>query len=174
MTQTLDERGFRSPGTGRRRVASLRVVKRPFWLHQLVEYLLGVLLVAQGLQTSKPLVPTLLGAAVLLNAATARGPVAAFPRVPRPVHRWVDVALVAVIVGAALLTGDQVTPNVRWVLLGVAVVDAFVVLRSDYTPPVARQKAVPADGRSAQIGRAAGRMTGMAVNAARNRRRQER
>ncbi len=147
-------------------------VKRPFWLHQLVEYLLGVLLLAQGMQTSKPLVPTLLGGAVVLNATTARGPLAAFPRVPRPVHRAVDVALVVVIIAAALLRGDLVASNVRWVLLGVAAVDAYVVLRSDYSSPAPRVKTgATTGGRSAQIGRVAGRATGMAVNAARNKRR---
>ena len=35
------------------------VGKRPFWMHQLVEYILGVALVASGTQSPEPLVPLL-------------------------------------------------------------------------------------------------------------------
>ena len=46
-------------------------------MHQLVEYLLGVALLSQGLQTAEPLVPAVLGALVLLNAAIVDGPLSA-------------------------------------------------------------------------------------------------
>ena len=42
---------------------------RPFWLHQLVEYMIGLILVATGLQGPEPLVPAVVGGVVLLNAA---------------------------------------------------------------------------------------------------------
>ena len=114
---------------------------------------------------------------------------------------------VAKTVGAGL-----VTSNVRWVLLGVGAVYLLVSLRSDYRPPVRRERKRPwtrsagaqpaagprtaspdtsstataadpsptataapgatsSTGRSSDIGRMAGRATGMAVNAARRRRR---
>ena len=69
-------------------------MKRPFWMHQLVEYLLGVALLSQGLRTTEPLVPTVLGALVLLNVAVVDGPLSAFKAVSRGFHRGVDVALV--------------------------------------------------------------------------------
>ena len=46
---------------------------RPFWLHQFAEYLLGLVLVAQGLQSPTPAVPALAGGLVLLNAALVGG-----------------------------------------------------------------------------------------------------
>ena len=35
--------------------------KRPFWLHQLAEYVLAAGLLTTGLRSEKPLVPVLLG-----------------------------------------------------------------------------------------------------------------
>ena len=58
-------------------------VRRPFWLHQAAEYLIGLVLVAQGLQSPTPLVPTLAGGVVIVNAAVVEGPLGAFRLVPR-------------------------------------------------------------------------------------------
>ena len=38
---------------------------RPFWIHQLVEYLIGLALVAQGLQEQDPTVPAVAGMLVV-------------------------------------------------------------------------------------------------------------
>ena len=53
-------------------------VLRPFWLHQAAEYLIGLVLVAQGLQSPTPVVPALAGGLVLVNAACVDGPLGAF------------------------------------------------------------------------------------------------
>ena len=50
---------------------------RPFWVHQLAEYLIGISLVAQGMQDIEPLVPSLAGALVMVNAARVVGPAVA-------------------------------------------------------------------------------------------------
>ena len=50
---------------------------RPFWIHQLAEYLIGVALVAQGLQEKDPLVPAVAGVLVIVNASVVRGPLGA-------------------------------------------------------------------------------------------------
>ena len=42
---------------------------RPFWMHQLVEYIIGLILVATGLQGPEPLVRPSWAGVVLLNAA---------------------------------------------------------------------------------------------------------
>ena len=52
--------------------------KRPFWMHQIVEYILGGALVASGLQSPTPAVPSVLGGIVMLHAAITMGPVGAF------------------------------------------------------------------------------------------------
>ena len=46
---------------------------RPFWIHQLVEYIIGLALIGQGMQDPQPLVPTAAGVLVLVNAAAVRG-----------------------------------------------------------------------------------------------------
>ena len=46
---------------------------RGFWLHQLVEYAIAILLIVMSAQTNQPLVPILFGVALLLNVAVADG-----------------------------------------------------------------------------------------------------
>ena len=48
--------------------------KRPFWMHQIAEYIIAVVFIAQGLQARTPGVPAVLGGLVLLNAASAKAP----------------------------------------------------------------------------------------------------
>ena len=140
-------------------------MKRPFWMHQLVEYLLGVALLSQGLQTVEPLIPTILGALVLLNAAIVDGPLSAGRVVTRPVHRVIDVVLVAVMVLAAALAGDSMTSSVRALVLVSAAVMAFMVWRSDFRTKEARRAVDASGGRSEEFGRMAGRAVGEGVNA---------
>jgi hypothetical protein len=145
-------------------------VKRPFWMHQLVEYLLGIALLSQGLQTSEPLVPTLVGALVLLNAATVDGPLSAGRWVTRSVHRIVDAVLVAVMVLVAVLV-DSMASGARVMIAGSAAVIAFLVWRSDYRDKVRRAPVDASGGRSEEMGRLAGRAVGQGVQAWRRARR---
>ena len=48
----------------------------PFSIHQLVEYLIGLGLIASAVQGSTSPVPLLFGAAVLVSAAVTDGPLA--------------------------------------------------------------------------------------------------
>lgn len=105
-------------------------------MHQLVEYLLGAALLSQGLQSARPLVPTILGSVAVLNTTSVKGPLSTFPKVSRAVHRILDVLLVAAIGGAAVLLGNHVDSSVRFILGGIAAGEAFVVWRTDYTTPV--------------------------------------
>ena len=75
-------------------------VLRPFWLHQAAEYLIGLVLVAQGLQSLDPVVPTLAGGLVILNAAVVDGPLGAFRLFSRRAHRIVDLVVIGVLVAA--------------------------------------------------------------------------
>lgn len=101
-------------------------------MHQLVEYVIGVLLVSQGLQAAEPAIPTLIGAAVLANAAIAKGPLAAFPKVPRAIHRIADLVLLVATAVAACLPGSIVDTSTRVILIGVGAVFAYVVWKTDY------------------------------------------
>ena len=35
--------------------------QRPFWMHQIVEYLIGLVLIAASFQAPKPMVPAVMG-----------------------------------------------------------------------------------------------------------------
>ena len=148
--------------------------QRPFWLHQVAEYLIGVVLVAAGVQSPSPVVPAVLGGLVLINAAIVDGPVSAFDAVPRRVHRWIDVVLIAAIAVAAVLPLLDIDVGTRVLLLLVAGVLTSVWWFSSFEPrapahaTTAGSVATPAivSTRSAA---APGRAVGRGVNAWRQR-----
>ena len=145
---------------------------RPFWLHQLVEYIIGLILVATGLQGPEPVVPAVVGGVVLLNAAVTTGPLSAFRLVGRRVHRVVDLVVIAFVFFAAVQPWVDVDIGTRAIVIGVAIVYAFVWFYSDFAEKQARQqrRAAAATGdRGADLGRSAGRLAGNAVTAWRRR-----
>ncbi len=160
-------------------------IKRPFWIHQLVEYLLGLALVSLGLQSPHPEVPAAMGLLVIVNAAIVRrAPLSAFRLVTKSQHRVLDVIVIAVLSLGAIqpwfesLTGDRVTIG------GVAFIMGFVWMRSSFVDR-SRSAAAPVPGpvtpaggepvsrppvgsdRSTEFGRSAGRAVGKGLNAAR-------
>ncbi len=162
---------------------------RPFWLHQLVEYILGVSLVSQALQSPTPAVPAVAGAAVLVNAAVARGPLGAFRLVSRRAHRVLDVVVMVLVAGLAVQPWWSIEAGARLVMLGIVAVHAFVWWQSDLSEPAPRaarsrratvastssapsassapsSPSAPGD-RSTEVGRAAGRAVGSGVRAVR-------
>jgi len=145
-------------------------VKRGFWAHQLVEYLLGLGAIAAGAQSETPLLPCLGGALLLLNAGSTEGALGAFRLVPRRVHRLVDIVLVGVLLAMAIFGGRRVDANGRVVLVGVAFVLAYITWQTDYSKKAKHAAGRPSE-RSEQLGRTAGRMTGNAVNMWRDRKR---
>jgi hypothetical protein len=145
--------------------------RRPFWLHQLVEYIIGLILVAQGLQGPEPLVPAVVGGVVLLNAAVAIGPLGAFRLVGRRLHQVLDLVAIGVVVAAAVQPWVDVDVGTRAIMIAIAVVHGFVWFYSDFAEKQARQKRrVAATGdRGEDLGRTAGRLAGNAVTAWRRR-----
>ncbi len=135
-------------------------MKRPFWVHQLIEYLFGVLLIAQAIQSSQPALPILAGLALIANATLARGPISAFPRVPRKVHRVIDVVLLIAIVLGAAFSGDAISSTNRYIMYAVAAAYAFVIWSSEYRERPKRQPVETAGGPSEELGRRAGRVAG--------------
>ena len=142
-------------------------LKRPFWMHQVVEYVLGVALVAQGLRSPTPLVPASMGALVVLNAATARGPVGAFRLVGRAAHRVLDVVVIALLFAGALQPVIDVAASGRVVVAVIAGVLAFVWWQSSFAERVPRPPVSMDGGRSSEVGRMAGRIVGDGVSAVR-------
>lgn len=137
---------------------------RPFWVHQLAEYLIGLALVAQGMQDPEPLVPAVAGAVVMLNAAIVRGPLGAFRLVGRRVHRWIDLVVMVGILVAALQPWLAVEASGRLVMLVMLVPLGFLWFYTDWAERADRRqrRADRAGPTSEQLGRSAGRVVGNA------------
>ncbi len=142
--------------------------KRPFWLHQLAEYVLAAGLVMSGLRGDSPTVPVALGLAMAINAACVDGPIAAFRGLSRPAHRVVDILIFLAMVVALFVPGV----GSKWMIAGVALVQGFIILNTRYTKRTKRAPVAVADGggRSEEVGRMAGRAAGLGIQAYRKRR----
>ncbi len=141
--------------------------RRPFWVHQVAEYVIGIMLVTAGLQTPEPAAPSLLGALIVANAATVKGPLSAFDVIPRRIHRLIDPVIFGLVLLTAALPVFDIDAGTRFVIGAVGVVLAFVWWYSSYDPPV-RSSA----GERLDAGQIAGRLAGRGVNAWRRRPRQ--
>jgi hypothetical protein len=150
--------------------------QRPFWMHQIVEYLIGLVLIAASFQAPKPVVPAVMGILIMLNTAIAKGPASAFPLVGRTVHRWLDVVVMLLLVAAMFQPAFEVDSTGRLLLGAIAFVMFFIWLNSDFSEKAPRtqhkeqQKAERrerlARPESQEIGKKAGRVVGDGVNAA--------
>ncbi len=142
-------------------------LKRPFWMHQLAEYVLGVVLVAQGLQSITPVMPSIAGGLIMANAAVVRGPLAAFRGISRRLHRILDVVVVVAIGAMAAQPWISIEGSTRLIMAAIAGVFGFLAWQTNYTEKIRTRAPISAaDGRSAEIGRLAGRLVGDGVNAA--------
>jgi hypothetical protein len=140
---------------------------RPFWIHQLAEYLIGVALVAQGLQEKDPLVPAVAGIVILCNVAIVRGPLGAFKWVGRGAHRWLDLVVMIGILGAAIQPWFAVPGGGRLIMLVILVPLGFLWFYTDWADRAGRKQRRfdRAGGKSDVVGRSAGRIAGNAYNA---------
>ena len=123
---------------------------RPFWIHQFAEYLIGLALVAQGLQDPDPLVPAIGGALVMVNAAIVRGPMGAFRWVGRRLHRWLDLAVMGVLLVGAVQPWIDIASSGRLVMLVVLLPLGFLWFYTDWAErPTRRARRV---GQAGPIG----------------------
>jgi len=143
------------------------MAKRPFWMHQVVEYILGGAMIAAGLQSPTPLVPSVVGGVIMLNSAITSGPVSAFRVLDRRVHRVIDIVVIAFEVFAALQPWVDLDTGTRGIVLIIAFVHLFVWWNTNYAMRVKRSAIAGEGGRSGEIGRFAGRLVGNGVNAVR-------
>ena len=143
-------------------------VQRPFWTHQLIEYLLGIGLISAAIQMPQPAVPAVLGLVVILNAAITKGAAGAFRLAGKRVHKQLDVVVMLLLIAGAAQPWVSVDNTSRLLLVGVAFVLWFVWFHTDFTEKVSRseRKATSEVGRpsSEDIGRGAGRVVGGGVN----------
>ncbi len=140
---------------------------RPFWIHQLSEYLIGIALVAQGLQERDPLVPAVAGVAIMANVAIARGPLGAFKWVGRGTHRWLDLIVMIGVFAAAVQPWFEVPSGGRLIMLVMLVPLGFLWFYTDWAERRSRQQRRVDRGsvKSEDVGRTAGRMAGNAYKA---------
>ena len=87
--------------------------KRPFWMHQIVEYILGGALVASGMQSVTPLVPAVLGGLIMLNAALTKSAIGAFRAYGRNVHRIIDIVIICLCLVAVGQPWIELDPGAR-------------------------------------------------------------
>lgn len=142
--------------------------QRPFWIHQLVEYVIGIVLIALAFQDPDPGLPAVGGALVLVNASLVRGPFGAFKFVGRRQHRWMDVAVMALLIVGALqpwLPGSEVG---RATLAMMCIPLGFLWWYTDWDERPARRDRRTATGRQQanDLGRTAGRLAGRGWKAA--------
>lgn len=131
---------------------------RPFWLHQVGEYLLGFVLISVGVQSLEPTVPVLAGGLIVVNAALVDGPLGAFRAMKRRQHRIFDVVVMAVLLLLAVLPVFPVDNATRLIMLVIVGAMLFLWLSTNFAErPVRPTGTVRAD-RSESIGRTAGRL----------------
>jgi hypothetical protein len=157
-------------------------VLRPFWLHQSAEYLIGLVIVAIGVQSIEPAVPTIAGGVVLLNAALVDGPLGAFRVFSRKAHRIVDVVVITGLALLAVLPLLDLDSATRIILGAAALVLGVVWWNSAFekrAPRPAHGGTAPAGStaqpvdRSEAFGRGAGRLAGGIAKAVRDRTKSE-
>lgn len=143
---------------------------RPFWVHQFAEYLIGIALVAQGMQDLEPVVPTVAGTVVIINASIVRGPLGAFKTVGRGLHRWLDLAVMIGILFGAVQPWVPITSTGRLTMLVMLVPLAFLWFYTDWAERASRKqrRADRAGPGSEDLGRQAGRMAGNAYSSAKD------
>jgi len=148
--------------------------KRPFWMHQLVEYILGGALVASGLQSPYPVMPSVLGGVIMMHAAMTKGALAAFNVLDRRIHRFIDPIIILLVVLSAVRPWARIDDGTRVIILGIAAVHSVVWISSSFAEKPNKQKNAPAartapatpvdpGDRSVVVGRKAGRMAASGV-----------
>ncbi|HWC27298.1 MAG TPA: SPW repeat protein [Solirubrobacteraceae bacterium] len=111
----------------------------PRFVHGLIEYLAGVLLIAApflfGFEADAAVAVSIVaGVVVLVVAASTEGPGSLIDSIPIAVHLLLDFALIAVLIAAPFLFGfsDESSPTAFFIILGVA--HLLVTIGTRFTP----------------------------------------
>ena len=150
--------------------------RRPFWIHQVIEYIIGIALISSSVQLPEPAVPALLGLLIILNAAIAKGSAGAFRLVGRRLHRTLDLVVIGILVFFAFQPWLSIDITSRMLIGAIAFILCFVWFYTDFAEQRTRterkaQRAADRASRgptdSTEIGRRAGRLVGGTVHVAR-------
>lgn len=105
---------------------------RPFWLHQLVEYIIGACFVSTAIPSSTPVIPIAIGGLVIVNAAISTGPAGAFRLVHRQIHRLFDVVIIGLTLLASIQPIYAVQNSTRAIMILLGLVMTFVWWNTDF------------------------------------------
>ena len=162
----------------------MRGPKLTFWIHQLTEYALAIVLASAAIRAPKPWFPLVAAGVLLALAASADGPLAAVNLVSRPRHRVADLVVAALLAVASVALWSTVGAGSAALVVGVAVLLVALSLRTDNSPKRVRARRgarpttveagwePPTSGptapiiggeRAEEIGRTAGRTAGRVV-----------
>ena len=132
---------------------------RPFWMHQIVEYIIGAVFISAGFGSPTPAVPAVLGALVMVNAAVAIGPAGAFRLVHRRVHRILDLVVIGLVVVAVVQPVVDVDANARLLIGLLGIVLLFVWWNTDFATKEERKsrRRRVSTPDAEELGRSAGR-----------------
>ena len=132
---------------------------RPFWMHQVVEYIIGAVFISAGFGSPTPAVPAVLGAIVMLNAAIAIGPASAFRIVHRRVHRILDLIVIGLVAVAVVQPWIEIESNGRILIGLLGIVLAFVWWNTDFATKNERKqrRSQTSTPDAEKVGRSAGR-----------------
>jgi hypothetical protein len=108
----------------------------PFFSHQVIEYLASLYLLQVGASVGgKVAVPCYVLGALMLAAATFSGKPLGGGRLPRSVHRFIDLALIAGVAATPFLFGFSDDPKALVRVEGLAVALAVLAWVTNYNPP---------------------------------------
>jgi len=115
----------------------------PFWIHQVVELLLGILLLVQGARTGEhTVVLVTLGVLLLLLALCSDGALGAWPWIGRRLHRVLDLVVAAVLALSPILFGlDHLLAIVILEIAAAAML--WLAFRTEWRTRVQRTTASP-------------------------------
>jgi hypothetical protein len=114
--------------------------KLPFWIHQIAEYGIALVTASAGARTSKPVYPIVAAVVILVLAATADGPFAAFRTTSRKTHRIADLSVAGVLIVVGLALRSVMGPASSTVVAGVGVLLAALSWRTSYRPKPVKEK----------------------------------
>ena len=140
--------------------------RRPFWMHQIVEYMIGLVLIAAAVQQPKPAVPAVMGLLIILNAAITIGPAGAFRIIGRRTHRVLDIIVMLILAASTLQPWVEEDTTGRLVVGAITFVMFMVWFHTDFDerPDRKARRAARAKPQSEELGRQAGRAVGGTVN----------
>lgn len=142
-----------------------RAGRVPFWAHQLVELLLGGLLLVEGARTGEhTAVVVSLGGLLLLLALCSDGALGAWPWIGHRLHRVLDLVVAAMLTLSPLLLGlHRLFAIVMLEVAAVAMV--WLAVRTEWRAR-AQKDPPPAPSPEVPVARRLGRLIGRAKRAA--------